>query len=126
MFSKAWPIFLLTAIARVAVFRMYNSLGTSGNPLNFLRESLKPSSLSFPHEGAMAFPRGFLTCDVTPDRSRYEHPTVYLFFFWPRRAACGNLVPRPGTKPGPPAVEARSPNHWNTREFPQLSFIKPD
>ena len=81
MFSKAWPIFLLTAIARVAVFRMYNSLGTSGNPLNFLRESLKPSSLSFPHEGAMAFPRGFLTCDVTPDRSRYEHPTAYLFFF---------------------------------------------
>ena len=28
------------------------------------------------------------------------------------------LVPRPGIEPGPPAVEAQSPNYWTTREFP--------
>ena len=41
-----------------------------------------------------------------------------LFFFWPSLAACGILVPRPGIKPVPPEVEARSPNHWTAREFP--------
>ena len=30
------------------------------------------------------------------------------------------LVPQPGMEPVPPAVEARSPNHWTTREFPTL------
>ena len=39
-------------------------------------------------------------------------------FFWPRSTACGILVPRPGMEPMPPAVEAQSPNHWTTREFP--------
>ena len=29
--------------------------------------------------------------------------------------ACGILVPRPGIKPMPPAVEAQSLNHWTTR-----------
>ena len=43
---------------------------------------------------------------------------IYLLFFWPHRAACGILVPRPGIKPVPSAVEAQSPNHWTTREFP--------
>ena len=33
--------------------------------------------------------------------------------------ACGILVPRPRIKPSPCAVEAWSPNHWTTREFPQ-------
>ena len=30
------------------------------------------------------------------------------------------LISRPGIKPKPPAVEAQSPNHWTTREFPQI------
>ena len=32
------------------------------------------------------------------------------------------LAPRPGINPGPPAVEARSPNHWTAREIP-ISFL---
>ena len=32
--------------------------------------------------------------------------------------AGGILVPQPGIKPVPPAVELWSPNHWVTREFP--------
>ena len=32
--------------------------------------------------------------------------------------ACGILVPQPGMEPMPPAVEARSPNHWTAREAP--------
>ena len=44
------------------------------------------------------------------------------FFFWPCRAACGILVPQPGIKPAPPAVEAGSLNHWTAREVPQWIF----
>ena len=52
---------------------------------------------------------------------------VYIFFvclfFWPHHATCRILVPRPGMESGPPAVEARSPNHWTTREFPFGPFL---
>ena len=37
--------------------------------------------------------------------------------------ACGILVPLPGMKPGPLAMEAWSPNHWTIREFPTLSIL---
>ena len=37
-------------------------------------------------------------------------------FFSSHYVACGILVPWPGIKPVPPAVEAQSPNHWITRE----------
>ena len=45
---------------------------------------------------------------------------IYLreFFFWLRHAACEILVPRPGIKPVPPALGARSVNHWAAREVP--------
>ena len=33
------------------------------------------------------------------------------------------LVPQPGTKLAPFAVEACSPNHWTDREFPSLNII---
>ena len=36
--------------------------------------------------------------------------------------ACGILVPPPGIEPVPPRVEAQSPNHWTTREVPDLEF----
>ena len=39
---------------------------------------------------------------------------------WLRHVACGILVPQPGIKPTPPAVEARSLNHRTTREVPRL------
>ena len=32
--------------------------------------------------------------------------------------ACGILVCRPGIEPGPLVMTARSPSHWNNREFP--------
>ena len=38
--------------------------------------------------------------------------------------ACGILVPRLGIEPMSPAVEARSPNHWTTREVPGRNFLK--
>ena len=38
------------------------------------------------------------------------------------RLACRILVPQPGIEPMPPAVEARSPNHWATREVPDQVF----
>ena len=47
---------------------------------------------------------------------------LFFFFFLPCRAACGILVPRPGIEPVPPAVGARSLNHWTTREDPTSLF----
>ena len=46
-------------------------------------------------------------------------------FIWCCPVACGILVPQPGMEPIPLAMEAWSPNHLTTREFPQgdLSFI---
>ena len=37
--------------------------------------------------------------------------------------ACRILVPRPGINPVPPALEARSLNHWTAREVPMVAFI---
>ena len=36
---------------------------------------------------------------------------TYLFIYLGHIEACGVLVPRPGIKPIPPAVEVWSPNH---------------
>ena len=43
---------------------------------------------------------------------------TYFILFWPFQAAFKILVPPPGIEPLPPAVKARSPNYWTTREFP--------
>ena len=40
---------------------------------------------------------------------------IVLFFFF-FHVACGILVSRPGIEPAHPALEARSLNHWTTRE----------
>ena len=34
------------------------------------------------------------------------------------------LVPQPGIKPVPPAVEAQCPNHWTTREVPYTFYFR--
>ena len=46
--------------------------------------------------------------------------TMSFFFSRPPWEACGILVSQPGIKPGPVAVKALSPNHWNIREFPKM------
>ena len=45
---------------------------------------------------------------------------VLDFFLLLRCSPRGILVPRPGIEPGPPAVEAWSPNHWTAGEFPMF------
>ena len=42
--------------------------------------------------------------------------TLSFFTFWPYHAAHGVLVPRPGIKPTPPAVEGWNLNHCTSRE----------
>ena len=46
------------------------------------------------------------------------HPPLFLG----HAMACGILVPQPGIKPMPPAVEVLSLNHWTTREVPKVYF----
>ena len=48
-------------------------------------------------------------------------PLHLFFFFWPRRVACGILVPRPGIKPVSPALEK-----WSPTGPPPLHLIPSD
>ena len=43
---------------------------------------------------------------------------IFVYFFWLHHAAWEILVPPPGIKPVPPALEAQILNHWTTREVP--------
>ena len=47
-----------------------------------------------------------------------------LFFFWLHHAACGILVPPPGSVLVPSAVEAWGLNCWTAREVPHSYFLK--
>ena len=53
----------------------------------------------------------------------YVKLLVY-FIFWLYHMVCRTLVPQQGieatTLPPPTEVEAQRPNHWTTREFPEL------
>ena len=48
-------------------------------------------------------------------------PFVFFFNLLAAHMACGILVPRPGTKPTPPALALQSLSHWTTREVPRGS-----
>ena len=47
-----------------------------------------------------------------------------FLFSWPCQAACGILVPWPGIKLSPPALEAESLNYWTTKEVPLNDIVK--
>ena len=55
-------------------------------------------------------------------RRNQENDFRFFFFFWLHLAACRILVPPPGIKPVPLAVEACSLNCWTTREVPENDF----
>ena len=76
----------------------------TGSPHVFFMGVWKLSALCFP--------------GVAPQTLILLTVIILLLFFWPRRAACRILVPRPGIEPVAPAVEARSLNHWTAREVP--------
>ena len=63
---------------------------------------------------------------LTGDQLLQYHLFIFLFcfVFWPCRMACKILVPRPMIEPVPPAVEARSLNHWTAREVPPMPFVE--
>ena len=47
----------------------------------------------------------------------------FFFFFWPCHIACGTLLPSPGVKPVPPALEAWSLNPWRAKKVPTSNFL---
>ena len=53
-------------------------------------------------------------------------PSFFLsfFFFWLLSNTCGILVPWPGIKPGPPALDVQSLIHRATREVPHVSCFR--
>ena len=68
----------------------------------------------------------YIYCNIHVSRNHLTCETVntvyirFFIFFWPRCTACRILFPQPGIEPVSPAVEARSSNHWTTREIPIL------
>ena len=55
----------------------------------------------------------------------YESGVFQPPAFWgPHCVACRILVPQPGIKSMPPAVEAWSLNHWSAREIPSHYFFE--
>ena len=44
--------------------------------------------------------------------------SLLVFFFFFGQAACGLLVPGPGTEAKPPTLEVWHLNHWMAREVP--------
>ena len=45
----------------------------------------------------------------------------YIYtYIWPCNTACGILVLQPGIKPGPPALEVQSLNHWTARKSQKI------
>ena len=57
-----------------------------------------------------------LSCD-TPDLQSSLQLVGSLSF------SMQDLGPWPGIEPGPPALGAHSPSHWNTREIPRFFFF---
>ena len=62
-----------------------------------------------------------------PDSPEVLFLLLLFLFFGRTEGLWGILVPQPGIEPMLPAVEARSPNHWTTREVPPkvLFFLTP-
>ena len=52
----------------------------------------------------------------------YVHLPRYFCLFCLLCEAYGILVPQPGIKPYPTAVDMQTPNHWTAREFPPNIF----
>ena len=65
----------------------------------------------------------YLCVLVCPNKMSRKILFLSCFFFWPRPTACGILVSQPGMEPKPPALEARSLNHWTVREVPKRYFF---
>ena len=76
------------------------------------KEHLKPPEAGTGKEGI--FTRAFFGC--------FGFFFFFLWVFRPCRTASGMFFPRPGIEPMTPEVEARSLNHWTTREFPTRTF----
>ena len=63
-------------------------------------------------------------CFLKKSWLKHSWVLVFVFFFFLLHCAvCGLLVPQPGIKPMPPAVEAQFPNHWTSREVPRYFFF---
>ena len=87
----------------------------------FTHTSVYTSMLLSPFFPLSPFP----TVSVSPfSTSVFPFVIFYLLFtIWPCCAACGNLVPRLETESTPAALEARSINHWTTRQVLALQDL---
>lgn len=71
-----------------------------------------------------ALPSDILEAHPLQDACSVRSSSSAGIFFWLHREACGILVSQLGIKSMFPAVEARSFNHWTTREVLLLPDLK--
>ena len=69
--------------------------------------------------GLMLLPKDHLYCE-TNDLGKFTKECFIIHFLALRHV--GILVPPAGIEPMPSALEARSLNHWTTREIPEVGF----
>ena len=115
-----WTVALQAPLS-MGFFRQEDWIGLPcPSPGGLPNSGIEPAFLTSP-----ALECGFFTTSATweaPKDSLLCHNFIYLFlfftsfFFWLHCVACEVLVPRPGIKPAPPALEAQSLNHWTARE----------
>ena len=68
--------------------------------------------------GRLSLPLGTADCPLQA-RDVVSLQGTLFFFFLAAPHSLQDLGSQPGMEPRAPAVEARSPNHWTTREFPR-------
>ena len=96
-------------IATIAKIQNSSSQFRKFPPYSLILNSSPAPSPWCPVNGFLALE--FCLCKMVTE---LEISQYVLFIYLPTQQACGILAPRPGIKPGPPAVEAQSPNHWTT------------
>ena len=94
----------------------------SGFSLTFISVCLGPVMCSM--LSAVLCPAPFCV-PLFPFYFSFSFSLSFFLFFWAHHSARGILVPQPGIEPAPPAVEARSLNHWTAREVPSSSHSCP-
>ena len=99
--------------------------GQGGFLLQALREAPSPHLAS-----GGGCPPGSSACTASRSSQTLSarSPTVCLCVFmcpcfWPYHMAYRILVPQPGIRPRPLAVEAQSLNRWTTREGPYVTLL---
>ena len=116
----------------VFTLRAWESVSVCHSGMNFSEEGHRPPflfcflsallSLSCPPQCSLFFFTDHSDSFLPYIPCSFKNIIIIIIIVWPHRVAYGTLVPWPGIKPLPLAIEAQSLTHWTLREVPQDLF----